>query len=160
MDQSHAHFGTDLRLLRDLERQNDRAPGNDLAITRKPQPEPQPDRVDLETLSGDDNLKQALLLRFLTPVGQLKVLGHPEYGSHLFELIGELNNETNRNRAKMFVLQALAGEPRVKRVRSVLVTQNRAYRERMDIEASLEVIGSDTVLNLVFPFFLDGDIRT
>jgi phage baseplate assembly protein W len=53
----------------------------------------------LETLQRVDNLKQALLLRFLTPTGELALLGHPDYGSRLSELIGELNNETNRNRA-------------------------------------------------------------
>jgi hypothetical protein len=71
-----------------------------------------------------------------------------------FELIGELNNETNRNRAKLFVLQALQAEPRIKEIRSVTVTQNRADRTRMDINVSLLPVDSDTLFNLVFPFFL------
>ena len=107
-------------------------------------------------MNGLENLKQALLLRFLTPVGELTKLGHPNYGSRLFKLIGELNTETNRNRAKLFVLQALATEPRVKKVLTVNVTQNQRDRTQMDIEISLEVGDNDTVLNLVFPFFLEG----
>src|SRR2546428_778592 len=79
--------------------------------------------VDLELLSSDNNLLQALLLRFLTHTGELAILGHPDYGSRLFQLIGELNSETNRNRAKLYVLEALAAEPRVKEVKSVIVTQ-------------------------------------
>jgi phage baseplate assembly protein W len=143
-------FGSDLRLLRDLENQNSRNPGNDLFVTR-----PSVTGIDLATVSLVDNLKQALLLRFLTPMGELAQLGHPDYGSRLFELIGELNSETNRNRAKLFALQALQAEPRVKEVRAVTVTQNRADRTRMDIKVSLVPVDSDTLLNLVFPFFLE-----
>src|SRR5262245_45839682 len=150
MPDNHARFGADLRLLQDLRRQNDRNRGSDLSTVKRPET----GQVDLATLEGADNLSQALLLRFLTPVGELAILGHPDYGSRLFELIGERNTETNRNRAKLFVLQALAAEPRVKEVRSVRVTQNRARREEVDIEVSLIAIDSDTPLNLVFPFFL------
>ena len=146
-------WGTDLRLLRNLERQNDRDRGRDLSTVQRPEPRR---GVDLEILSGADNLKQALLLRFLTPVGELAPLGHPNYGSRLFELIGELNTETNRNRAKMYVLQALQAEPRVKEVLSVRVTQRRAEPTQMDIDVQLVPIDSDTPLNLVFSFSLEG----
>lgn len=158
-------FGADLRLLGDLERQNDRNRGSDLFTTRRPTVKRTGlrdfdvkdfDLKDLDTLRGVKNLQQALLLRFLTPRGELAILGHPDYGSRLFELIGELNNDTNRNRAKLYVLQALAAEPRVKKVLSVNVTQNRAKREQMDIEVKLLPIDSATPLNLVFPFFLQG----
>jgi phage baseplate assembly protein W len=145
-------FGADLRLLGNLEFQNDRDRGSDLFITTRAQT----GQVDLETLDGNDNLKQALLLRFLTYTGELTVLGHPDYGSRLSELIGQLNNTTNRNLAKMYVLQALAGEPRVKQVLNVTVTQNSARRDEMDISVSLLPIDSETPLNFVFPFFLQG----
>lgn len=111
--------------------------------------------MDLETLTGADNLVQTLLLRFLTPTGELAVLGHPDYGSRLHELIGELNSEANRNRAKLYVLQALADEPRVKKVLSVTVAQNLRDRTQMDIAVKLLAIDSDTPINLVFPFFLE-----
>ncbi|SRR6266566_3906287 len=145
-------FGSDLRLLRDLEKQNSRNPGNDLNV----RPRAGTALLDLQTVDRVDNLSQALLLRFLTEAGELTLLGHPDYGSRLFELIGELNSETNRNRAKLFVLEALAAEPRVKEVRSVTVTQNRADRTVMDIKVALLPVDSDTILNLVFPFFLEG----
>jgi phage baseplate assembly protein W len=143
-------FGADLRLLRDLERQNDRNPGSDIStIIRNTT-----GLVDLEPLNGVVNLQQALLLRIRTRMGELTPLGHPDYGSQLYTLIGELNNDSNRNRAKLFVLQALQAEPRVKNIQSVIVTQNKSDPIRMDISASLAVIDSDTLLNLVFPFFV------
>lgn len=149
---SAEEFGRDMRLLGNLEFQNDRDRGSDLFVTERPQT----GQIDLEALVGTDNLKQALLLRFLTYAGELAVLGHPDYGSRLSELIGELNSETNRNLAKMYVLQALAGEPRVNQVLNVTVTQNPAHRDEMDISVSLLAIDSDTPLNFVFPFFLQG----
>ena len=146
-----ARFGADLRLLADLERQSERERGADLVTRRDPQ-----GLVDLETLAGVGNLEQALLLRFMTHVGELADLGHPSYGSRLPELIGELNTETNRNRAKMFVLQALSEEPRVEEVVSVTVSTSPRDRTRVDVAVSARVLGSDTALNLVFPFFLEG----
>jgi phage baseplate assembly protein W len=142
-----AHFGTDLRLLRDLVRQNDRAGGSDLRTFRA-----QSGKYDLQRLEDVENLQQALLLRFLTRQGDLAPLGHPDYGSRLYTLIGELNTPTNRNRAKLFVLEALAAEPRVARVVSVDVTAGA--RDRIDISVSLLAIKSDTPINLVFPFFV------
>ena len=152
MPEPSDRFGSDLRLLRDLEKQNSRNPGNDLNV----RPRAGIAGLDLQTVDRVDNLSQALLLRFLTEVGELTLLGHPNYGSRLPELIGELNSETNRNRAKLFVLEALQAEPRVREVRSVIVTQNAADRTIMDIKLSLLPVDSDTLLNLVFPFFLEG----
>lgn len=145
-------FGTDLRLLRDLLTASDRDPGRDLSVAVREATR----LTDLATLNGRFNLQQALLIRMRTRLGELAPLGHPEYGSQLYTLIGELNNETNRNRAKLFVLQALQDEPRIKQIQSVEVTQNKNDRTVMDIKASLLVIDSDTPLNLVFPFFLEG----
>lgn len=151
MANGQERFGTDMRLLRNLDlTKSSRDPGNDLATRTRIEA-----GQDLDILSKVDNLVQALLLRFLTPVGEMAQLGHPDYGSRLFELIGELNSETNRNRAKLFTLQALQAEPRVKEIRSVTVTQNRAVPEQMDIRVSLLPVDSDTLLNLVFPFFLE-----
>ena len=156
-------FGTDLRLLRDLDRiKSSRDPGHDLATAqRRMTGQALLDEltgakrlVDLDTYEGVDNLVQALMLRFLTPSGELALLGHPDYGSRLHELIGELNSEANRNRAKLFVLQALGLEPRVKKVISVEVTQNARVRDQMDIKISLVAIDSESPLNLVFTFLL------
>jgi phage baseplate assembly protein W len=143
-----SHLGADIRLLRNLEHQAGRDRGADLIVGED---EPH----DLVTVTGDENLEQALLLRFLTPQGELSVLGHPDYGSRLYELIGELNDVTNRNRARMYVLQALAAEPRVAKVSALQVTQ-ALDRVGVLVDMTLEVIDSDTPLNLVFPFSFEG----
>ena len=148
MSDARTFFGADLRLLGDLRFQNDRAGGSDLMTAAGPGDGP----VDLRTVTDVDNLSQALLLRFLTRRGDLGRLGHPDYGSRLYTLIGELNTPTNRNRAKLFVLEALATEPRVAQVLSVDVTAGA--RDRIDVRLTLLAIAGGTPLDLVFPFFL------
>lgn len=144
-------FGADLRLLGNLERQDDRHRGSDLFITKRAVTAAvQTDPIDLETIEGRENLQQALLLRFLTRRGELAILGHPDYGSRLHELIGELNDETRRNKAKLYTLEALGGEPRVERVLSVTATQNKSDRTQVDVAVKLRIIGDPTPLNLVF----------
>jgi phage baseplate assembly protein W len=86
----------------------------------------------------------------------MTVLGHPEYGSRLHELIGESNTQTNRDRAKLFALEALLAEPRIKEVKSLKVTTRRDRPNRIDIVAELAVRDEDAALNLVFPFEFDG----
>jgi phage baseplate assembly protein W len=68
---------------------------------------------DVGSVSARANLAQALVLRLLTRQGALAGLGHPDYGCRLTELIGELNNERNRNLARLFTIQAIRQEPRV-----------------------------------------------
>lgn len=152
MPTAEQRFGSDLRLLGDLERANDRQPGHDLFVTKRPMT----GKIDLATLEGNENLQQALLMRFLTRTGELAVLGHSDYGSRLFELIGELNDDTNRNRAKLYVLQALEAEPRVKQVLSVTVTPDARERTQINIVVSLLAIDSSTPLTVAFPFLLGG----
>ncbi len=143
-------WGSDLRLLDNLLRQNDLDVGRDLFVSERRAT----GQIDLETVTAEDNLQQALLLRFLTRRGELEPLGHPTYGSRLFDLIGERNTLATRNRAKLYVLEALAMEPRVAEVLSVTVETNRAEPAQIDIDVRLRPIFADTVLNLVFPFFL------
>lgn len=70
-------------------------------------------QVDLAVVDGVDAIRQALLLRLLTPLGSLAPLGHAGYGSRLHELIGELGTPLARQLARSFVLRALDQEPRV-----------------------------------------------
>jgi phage baseplate assembly protein W len=151
---SNERWGTDLRLLRNLRQQNDNQPGRDLLVKARLAT----GLMDLETVTAVDNLQQALLLRFLTQQGELEALGHPAYGSRLYLLIGEPNTPTNRNRAKLYVLEALAQEPRVAEVLRVTVETSPTDRGRLNINVSLRPIFSDTVLNLVFPFFIEAGL--
>jgi phage baseplate assembly protein W len=141
-------LGQDLRLLDDLRQQAGRSRGSDLATRTT-------DTVgrDLDVVTGPDNICQALLLRLLTPAGELAGLGHPDYGSRLYELIGERDTPATRGRAKVFALLALGDEPRVRRVVSLDVGGDG--RGSITLRAVLDIDGG-APLNLVVPLSLTG----
>ena len=77
---------------------------------------------DFDVIDGRHNLGQAIVMRLLTPRGELAALGHPEYGSRLHELIGRENTPTTRNLVKLFILEALQQEPRLQPKIDITVT--------------------------------------
>lgn len=89
---------------------------------------------DLETVSGRDNLQQALMLRLVIHQGELAALAHPRYGSRLHELIGEPMDRANLDLLRRFVRKALKSDPRVSEVVSVTV------HPRSDQPGALDVV--------------------
>ena len=119
MAESFDHLGRDLLLTPFFQATEWDA----LDLVARPAGRPYPDEpVDLGVARGEEALRQALILRLLTPRGALAELGHATYGSRLGELVGEPNTETNRLRARAFVLQALADEKRVAKVLDLRIT--------------------------------------
>jgi phage baseplate assembly protein W len=114
------------------------------------------DLGDLDTVAGVDNLVQALLIRFNTPLGDLAALGHPEFGSRLHDLIGRGNTETTRNLVRLFTLETLRQEPRVGQVRGLFVQTIGRQPDRVLVSVDLTPIESSTPVNLVFSIGLEG----
>lgn len=85
-------------------------------------------KVDLQVVAGVDALRQALLLRLLTPLGSLAALGHPDYGSRLHDLVGTEFTDAARLRARAYVLQAVAQERRVEGVLALTVERQEPSR--------------------------------
>lgn len=110
---------------------------------------------DLGTVSDEDNLAQAIIARLTTGEGELHDVGHADYGSRLQELIGEVNNETTRERIKAVVLDCLTQEPRIKEVTSINVRTDPYNPNRVDIEITVLPMGSSTFITLVYPFRLE-----
>jgi hypothetical protein len=84
-------------------------------------PKPAGPTADLGTVTGRDNLGQALMLRLITAKGALESLGHPDYGCRLVSLIGGTNDQTTRNLARLYVIEAVRQELRVKSLTSLSV---------------------------------------
>lgn len=107
----------------------------------------------IETVSGVFNLGQAIINRLMTRKGELSELGHANYGSRLYEFIGEPNNERTRDLVKIYVKECLSQEPRIKEIVKVVVSP--VGNDRIDISISVIPIESEVVLNIVFPFYLE-----
>jgi len=88
---------------------------------------------DFILIEGRRNLEQAVIMRLLTPRGDLTQLGHPEYGSRVHELIGSGNTDTNRNRLKLFILESLKRERRIEKVKELVVTPSPGRRSTVDV---------------------------
>lgn len=82
---------------------------------------------DLKEISGEMNLAQAILHRLRTIRGELSDIGHADYGSNLYDLIGEPNNQTTRDRVKAMVRANIREEPRIKEIVKIEV------KSRLDI---------------------------
>jgi len=111
--------------------------------------------TDLLATTGLDAITQAVANRLKTRQGELTALGHPRYGSRHHELLGEPNVQRTRDLIKLYVLQALRDEPRIKRVFQVSVNpEHLPPRDTVRIELTVELIDTAEELNLAVPFSL------
>lgn len=104
--------------------------------------------TDLGLVAGRENLAQALILRLLTQKGALGSLGHPDYGSRLVELIGQLNNETTRNLARLYTIEAVKQEPRVTKLLDLNVDASPSSPDTLRISFSVQPLNDDMPLGL------------
>ena len=104
--------------------------------------------TDLQAVAARSNLAQALILRLLTPLGELAHLGHPEYGCRLTELVGRLNDQTTRNLARLYVIQAVLAEPRVRGVDGLALRVPPDSPESLEIELRVLPLHDDDPLTI------------
>ncbi len=110
---------------------------------------------DLEMIGDEYNLSQAIINSLRTRRGELSDLGHPNYGSRLYELIGEPNNERTRNLARIYASECIARDPRVQEIVDITVNTPKDDPYRIDLDIAILPIGGSTPLNIVFPFYLE-----
>ncbi len=105
-------------------------------------------RKDFDLISGRQNLQQAIVMRLLTPRGELSHLGHPDYGARVHELIGSGNTDTNRNLLKLFILEALKREPRVEKVTELRIYPSPGTRSTVDVTLTVQPVGFTSVVEI------------
>lgn len=93
------------------------------------------DASDIATISGMENLYQAIQDRLLTPMGSLPL--HPTYGSRLKTLIGKGNNTIIEMLVKMMVTESLQYEQRVALIQNIDVSFSRTSQT---LYVSVEII--------------------
>jgi phage baseplate assembly protein W len=111
--------------------------------------------TDLTASAGVDTAVQAVIHRIKTVRGELADLGHSDYGSRHHELIGQPNTVRNRNLVKLYVLQALAQEPRIQKILAATVEPD-PQRDRATISLTIRFIDAPVPLDLVIPFSFEG----
>ena len=111
---------------------------------------------DIARASGNSNIVQALTMRLRIEQGQLALLGWPDFGSRLHELIGQPDLPRTRLKAQVFARDAVQADPRVAAVVSVEVLRIPAERQLLRLLLTLQLISTPQPLNLVFDLALDG----
>lgn len=110
---------------------------------------------DLQTISEELNVGQAVISRMRTRKGELLDLGHSQFGSRLYELVGEPNNEATRELVRNIAKETLNADPRIKEIRRIDVKPSRSDPHRVDVEITVIAIQSETPINIVYPFYLE-----
>jgi len=110
-------------------------------------------RGDLDIGTGRPNLVQAVINRLLTRRGALTQLGHPEYGSRLHELVGELNNLRLRALAEVYIRDCLAQERRIEKVRYVTFEppERGIDRNVLKVTIGISAVGEAQDVTIIVP---------
>ncbi|GIM45247.1 hypothetical protein DNHGIG_07960 [Collibacillus ludicampi] len=98
---------------------------------------------DIATVSGLDNLAQALRNRLQTALGTLML--HPDYGNELYNILGESNKLYFTGLAKYYVQQCAIQDPRI---RQAEVTNLTIQEDSVFISLSVIPAGSQDPINM------------
>ncbi|HWI61732.1 MAG TPA: GPW/gp25 family protein [Symbiobacteriaceae bacterium] len=133
--------------------------GRDLAVMRRKEAR---SAVRLTLVGGDmtlvdglDNLAQAIWFRLATNQGDLAHLGHPDYGSRLYRLIGRLITPETLALAKAYVREALRQEPRIAAIEALTVAPGAHEPGTLRIELTVRPAQTVEPLNLALSFALE-----
>lgn len=113
---------------------------------------------DLGTVVGVDNLTQSIVNRLHTRQGELANLGHPDYGSRLYQLVGELNNNRTRALAELYIRECLAQESRIQEVVEVIfqAPERGMNRNVLKVTLSVKPVDKETLLTFGLSLNLGG----
>jgi hypothetical protein len=100
---------------------------------------------EMETLTGKDNLIQALKLRLLVNRGEIAGLGHARHGTRIHELIGEPLDRANIELLRRYVRQALMEDHRVEEVTRVVVEPRPGMPGAVDVDAAVLAVDGNGV---------------
>lgn len=101
---------------------------------------------DLNIVSGVDNLGQAISNRLNTYLGDLDLF-YQEYGSTLFEYLGEINHETIHEYIRIEIEHAVSND---KRVREINVTVLKKDTKSVECKLDLVLVNNkDVGLNMI-----------
>lgn len=144
-------MATDLQLtLRGLEEQaSDRTPV-DLADDK---------RGGLQLASGRVNLAQSVVNRLLTRQGELAGLGHPNYGSRLYQLIGEPQTRRTQTLADLYIRESLAAEKGIREIVAITfapLSLRADKRNVLEVTIVIRPVDAEEPLSLTMAVTLGG----
>jgi phage baseplate assembly protein W len=113
---------------------------------------------DLTIISGKDNVLQSIVNRLSTRRGELREIGHPEYGSDLEDVIGMPNTPDTLRIIETYVRDALKEE---RRIESILRVEAKFLEGRPDtviVEMDIRLCTRE-IISVEVPVSLTGWAR-
>lgn len=108
---------------------------------------------DFKTMRYYDDLKQAIINRLRTAIGELSL--HPYYGCRLNELVGTNANSLTLSIAEMNVREALLQEPRINEITRIRPNfRALSSKQIIDIDIIVLPINSLEPLNLIYALWI------
>lgn len=110
-------------------------------------------KSDLAQIRYDNNLKQAIIHRLKTGIGELEL--HPNYGSRLFELIGTAPNKLTLQIARAHVKESLLQEPRIAEILRIRPSwADERLKTVIEVDIEVKPIETEETLNLIYEIFI------
>jgi hypothetical protein len=104
----------------------------------------------------EDNIRESILTILATAPGERPM--RPDFGCDIQSLVFAPNSSTTAGRAAFFAEQALKRwEPRIEVLR-VGARPDLEAGDRLLVEVEYQVIATNTIFNLVYPFYLTEGI--
>jgi phage baseplate assembly protein W len=115
------------------------------------------ERGGLQLASGRANLAQSVLSRLLTRQGELAGLGHPNYGSRLYQLIGEPHTRRTQTLANLYIRESLAAEKGIQEIVAITFAPPSLRADKRNVlEVTIVIRPADTEELLTIAVTLGG----
>jgi hypothetical protein len=105
---------------------------------------------DLQTISGMQNVRDALFARLMTEPGSL--IHRPDYGVGIKRFQNALNRLGKQRELAGRISENFARDPRVEKVEGVLVDYDESNPSKVTIVVRVKVVGVDAVVMNFTPF--------
>ena len=100
----------------------------------------------------EDSIRQSIEIILHTAPGERQM--RPDFGCEIVSLVFAENNMSTAGMASHYVQEALTRwEPRIELI-GVRAIPDRESRERLDVYIDYRVIRTNSIFNLVYPFYL------
>ena len=105
---------------------------------------------DLDTISGLDNIKDAIMRRIFTTPGSL--VHRPTYGAGLKSYVGSPMTINTQQKLALTIQDQVLQEPRISKVNSIQFVNTDQEPEKVFLVVKVEVIGYGEVVAESVPF--------
>jgi len=112
------------------------------------------ERGDVKLTTHSELISQSIANRLLTRKEELTGLGHPDYGSRLYKLVGEPNNLRTASLADLYIRETLKDDQTIEEVVDISVFAKR--KNEMTIKLVILIKNEEKPITLSMHYEIGG----